>query len=441
MSDEKPIEQTPVPLEKVEEAVEAPAAEKPTETPADAAFKAAEATDAAPKADEPAQDAPAPEQESVQEAAPAATAAAPEAEAAKPEEQKPEKPAYLTNIPSLSQFFDDLPKILSSTGHGEMWGVPLKDSDDIPTVNVLIKFLRANEGNLQAAKDQLRKALEWRKQTDPLGLVESGRYSTTKYGGLGYLTTYEQDGRPLVFTWNIYGAVKDVNATFADSDEFVKWRAALMELAVQDLKMKDAITVIDYDGEKDPYQMIQVHDYLNVKFFRMDPSVRAATKKTIDVFSTAYPELLREKFFVNVPAIMGWMFSAMKLVLSRNTTRKFHPITNGANLAREFPASVSEKIPTTYGGKGPELKEEARTVQLIEDKEEKKNEPKPAEATAEVPPEVPPKTEEPAVTEPAKEEPAKEEPAKEEPAKAEAVKEESAEEPKVTTESTPAEAK
>lgn len=187
-----------------------------------------------------------------------------------------------------------------------------------------------------------------------------------------------------------------------------------MELAVQDLKMKDATEVIDYDGEKDPYQMIQVHDYLNVKFFRMDPSVRTATKKTIDVFSTAYPELLREKFFVNVPSIMGWMFSAMKLFLSRNTTRKFHPISNGANLAREFPATIADMIPKTYGGKGAELKDEARTVQLVE-KEEKKEEVKrvqPSEETAA--PAVPPKDDEPVKEEAPKEEAAKEDPLKEE---------------------------
>lgn len=204
---------------------------------------------------------------------------------------------------------------------------------------------------------------------------------------------------------------------------FVKWRAALMELAVLDLKLKDATEVIEYDGEKDPYQMIQVHDYLNVKFFRVDPLVRTATKKTIDVFSTAYPELLREKFFVNVPSIMGWMFSAMKLILSRNTTRKFHPISNGANLAREFPESVSDKIPKVYGGKGPDLKENARVVQLVDD--EPKKEDKPAEESAAKP-------EEPAAApadEPAKKEPAKEEPAKEEPA-AEAAKEEPKEEVK-----------
>jgi hypothetical protein len=199
-----------------------------------------------------------------------------------------------------------------------------------------------------------------------------------------------------------------------------------MEMAVQDLKMKDATSVIDYDGEKDPYQMIQVHDYLNVKFFRMDPSVRTATKKVIDVFSTAYPELLREKFFVNVPSIMGWMFSAMKLILSRNTTRKFHPISNGANLAREFPTSVSDKIPKAYGGKGADLKDEARSVPLIEDEEEKEieEETKPAEAASEsTAQEAPAKTDEPAKTETAQEA-TKEEPAKEEQPREE-VKEES----------------
>lgn len=135
-----------------------------------------------------------------------------------------------------------------------------------------------------------------------------------------------------------------------------------MELAVKDLKLSEATTVIDYDGE-DPYQMVQVHDYLNVSFLRMNPKAKAATKKTIEVFATAYPELLSEKFFVNVPVIMGWMFTAMKVFLSKNTTRKFHPITNGANLAREF-TTLTDQFPAAYGGKGPELQKNAQTVNL-----------------------------------------------------------------------------
>lgn len=195
---------------------------------------------------------------------------------------------------------------------------------------------------------------------------------------------------------------------------------------MQDLKMADATEVIEYDGE-DPYQMFQVHDYLNVKFLRMDPAVRTATKKVIDVFSTAYPELLREKFFVNVPAIMGWMFSAMKLFLSRDTTRKFHPISNGANLAREFSPSILEQLPKVYGGKGPELKDNARIVPLTEQPVAAKEE-APKEVPTEAPQEEAPKevaqpeapkeaVKEEAAKETAQEEAPKVETTKEEPAK------------------------
>lgn len=204
-----------------------------------------------------------------------------------------------------------------------------------------------------------------------------------------------------------------------NGSRFLKWRVTLMELAVKDLKINESTTVMDYDGV-DPYQMIQVHDYQNVNFLRMNPTIRSASKQTIEVFSTAYPELLREKFFINVPAIMGWMFTAMKVFLSKNTTRKFHPISNGTNLAREFPA-FSDGIPKTYGGKGPELKDGARTVPLLDDTplpalpdeqsksedeagkppmEPTSNEPKPEETVKEEPPkEEPPKEESAAKTE------------------------------------------
>lgn len=214
-----------------------------------------------------------------------------------------------------------------------------------------------------------------------------------------------------------------------------------MERGVQELGLADATEVVDYEGE-DLYQMVQVHDYKGLSFLRLDPKVKAATKKTIDVFSTAYPELLREKYFVNVPAIMGWVYGAIKVFLSKATVRKFHPISNGANLGREF--SFVEDIPKSYGGKGGELQETARTIPLVDDipadkpeatkEEPAKEEPAKEEASkeeaaasaAEAAKEEPAKTEEAAKEEPAKEEPAKEEPSKEEPSKEEPSKEEAA---------------
>ena len=142
-----------------------------------------------------------------------------ESEEEKKEEEKPAQPEYLAKNPALSQFFDRLPTILSSTGYSEMWGVALKDSSDIPTVNVLIKFLRANEGNVKLAEEQLTKALQWRKEMNPVALAD-GRYSAERFGGLGYVTKYpEASGKEVIVTWNIYGSVKSVDATFGDVDE------------------------------------------------------------------------------------------------------------------------------------------------------------------------------------------------------------------------------
>lgn len=141
------------------------------------------------------------------------------------EPQQPEapvQPEYLTKVPGLEKFFEELPSILQKTGHSEMWGVPLKDSKDIPTVNVLIKFLRANEGNVQLAVNQLTKALEWRKEINPIEIVENAKFSAKKFEGMGYITSYlDPTYGETVFTWNIYGGVKDLHSTFGDLDEYV----------------------------------------------------------------------------------------------------------------------------------------------------------------------------------------------------------------------------
>lgn len=128
-----------------------------------------------------------------------------------------------------------------------------------------------------------------------------------------------------------------------------------MEIGTQKLKLNEVTEPIP-EGGNDPYQMVQVHDYLSVSFLRMDPKIKAATQKTISVLSMAYPELLAHKYFVNVPAIMGWMYAAMKLVLSPATLKKFHPMSNGASLVNEL-KSIEESLPQEYGGKGASVKD------------------------------------------------------------------------------------
>lgn len=124
-----------------------------------------------------------------------------------------------SSLSALSQFSASLADIVKSTGHDEMWGVTLKDADDVPTSIVLTKFLRANTGDVAAAKKQLTSALEWRKKLNPLELVKQS-YSEDKFGGLGYVTTHKDEaGKETIISWNIYGGVKDNKKTFGDVEE------------------------------------------------------------------------------------------------------------------------------------------------------------------------------------------------------------------------------
>lgn len=150
---------------------------------------------------------------------------------------------------------------------------------------------------------------------------------------------------------------------------FIKWRTALMELSIKELDLASATEKIP-DGGPDPYRMIQVHDYLNVSFLRMDPSVRAASKAAIQTFAMAYPELVKEKFFVNVPLAMGWVFAALKLFLSAETIKKFHPLSYGGSLAGEIP-ECGAQLPEVYGGKGEPLTEGGLVVKygIVEEPE------------------------------------------------------------------------
>jgi hypothetical protein len=139
-----------------------------------------------------------------------------------------------------------------------------------------------------------------------------------------------------------------------------------MELALQSLRIHAATKPITADH--DPYKIYQVHDYRSISFLRQSPQVKDASTKTIAVFAQNYPELLKEKFFVNVPAIMGFVYAFMKLFVAAKTIKKFHPMANGAHLAPELKASkvehLADMLPTEYGGKGEDLNAQGQQTLL-----------------------------------------------------------------------------
>ncbi|ETS76630.1 Phosphatidylinositol transfer protein SFH5 [Pestalotiopsis fici W106-1] len=358
-SDAKVVEPT---VESPEKAA-APAAESTETTAPSDTTKVAEPEKSAETAEKGAEPVAAPTETLEKPAEPVAAGAPATTE--KATEEKPEaSAAQETTATPLQQLW----ATAKTNGHPEIWGVTLADPDThVPSQIVFQKFLNANDGDLTKAKDQLTKTLEWRAKSKPLDSLTK-KFSKEKFEGLGYVTSYggETPETKEVFTWNIYGIVKSMEATFGNVDEFIAWRAALMELALQELSLSTATKPIT--ATEDPYKIFQVHDYLSISFFRQNPAVKAASKETIRIFALTYPELLKEKFFVNVPAIMGFIYGAMKLFVAPKTIKKFHPMSNGGALALEFPDSkvenLGEKLPKAYGGKGEDLQAQGKATQL-----------------------------------------------------------------------------
>lgn len=257
----------------------------------------------------------------------------------------------------LTKFYDTFEGLVTDASHNEVYGIELTKSNPFHTKLILQKFLRANQNDLEKAKQQLLDTLKWRKEFDPVKAAGES-FDRSRFDGLGYVL--EVDGVPEspnkkdIVTFNIYGAVKDNKATFGDLEGFLRWRVGLMEKSVQRLNLRDATTPIPNFGEgPDPYQGYQIHDYLQVSFLRRDPLVKTATSKTIETLGRYYPETLSRKFFVNVPVVMGWVYTAMKMVVAKETAKKFTVLSYGNQLAAE----LGQNIPKEYGGSKAELKE------------------------------------------------------------------------------------
>ncbi|KAH9872023.1 Non-classical phosphatidylinositol transfer protein (PITP) [Plenodomus biglobosus] len=266
----------------------------------------------------------------------------------------------------LSKFYDAFEALVNEAAHNEVYGIELSKSNPFLTKLILQKFLRANQNDLDAAKGQLLETLKWRKEFDPIKAAGEG-FERSKFDGLGYILKVEGvPGSPNatdIATFNIYGAVKDNKATFGDLDAFLRWRVGLMEKSIQALDLSSATKPIPNFGEgPDPYQGFQVHDYLQVSFLRRDPLVKTATSKTIEILGKHYPETLSRKFFVNVPVVMGWVYTAMKMVVAKETAKKFTVLSYGKDLAGE----LGKGVPQEYGGEKGSLKEVGEAVKLVD---------------------------------------------------------------------------
>ncbi|KAL4252117.1 CRAL-TRIO lipid binding domain superfamily protein [Abortiporus biennis] len=206
-----------------------------------------------------------------------------------------------------------------------LWGVtidPAHPETDAKISVVLLKFLRARELDVAAARTMLVSTLKWRQQFK-IDEVLKEEFPEEVFGNVGFVKGVDKEGRPV--TYNLYGG-PTVKEVFSDVGRFTRWRVQLMEKTV---------LLLDFENHD---QMIQVHDYDGVSMFR-DANQKEAAHEATNIFQNHYPEFLAWKYFVNVPTLLTWIFWLFKPLISPKT----------------FAKMTVEQLPKKYGGEAEDL--------------------------------------------------------------------------------------
>lgn len=270
-------------------------------------------------------------------------------------------------LEKLVELIPEILKEVENPEYDEIFGYRIntdkKEHVDVAVRNeILLKFLIANDYDVNAAQKALVATLNWRNKFQPLCAAFQETHDK-ELEDLGVVTVFDEaSGNLKTVTWNLYGKLKNPKALFErvaldggeasgeekEGSQFLRWRIGLMERA---------LVLIDFT-DPDNHQVSQVHDYNNVSFFRMDPNVKNSTKEIIKIFSDNYPELLHAKFFINVPTIMSWVFAFVKRLgfMSADTIKKFQVLNNG-DLSEWF---GQKALPKEYNG-GKETSVESLT--------------------------------------------------------------------------------
>ncbi|KAG1850709.1 CRAL-TRIO domain-containing protein [Suillus subluteus] len=193
---------------------------------------------------------------------------------------------------------------------------------------VLMKFLRARNLNPAEAKDMLVSTLRWRKSFKVDEAMQE-KFPEDVFGQLGRTYGKDKDGHPI--SYNLYGASKDLDAVFGDTQRFLRWRVAFME---------ESIALLDFETID---QMVQIHDY---------EGVTMSTSEASSIFQGHYPEFLAKKFFVNVPSFLTWIFWIFKPFLSAATAAKMSVVGSGPKVIGTalLPLIPADQLPKRYGG-------------------------------------------------------------------------------------------
>lgn len=213
-----------------------------------------------------------------------------------------------------------------------MWGVDIEVAG-YPQSVVLLKYLRAEEFDVDKAEKRIVQTLIWRAecQVDYLKEAELPK----EFLGHDVIDGQDVDGRPLFLSR--FGGM-DLKAVFGDAEAFVRYRVKLMELAIDKLDFQPG----------QPEDLCQVHDYSGVPLSGFGGEVKDCVNIISKVFADHYPEFKGKTVFVNFPSVFTTLFAAFSVFLPERTKKKF--VILGDDPALYFEHIPPDTLPVNLGG-------------------------------------------------------------------------------------------
>ncbi|KCV72755.1 hypothetical protein, variant [Fonticula alba] len=233
---------------------------------------------------------------------------------------------------------------------------------------LVIKYLRARQGDASAAADALLATLVWRHAFGVESLMASPTAEDIAVAAadgvlnphVGRIAGIDREGHPVC--WSHYGSRLDTGKlleTPGFEGLFLRWRISLIERAMLMLDFQGDWSLVGADtcphglGTHDTLMLTQVHDYEGVGLFSSmgrDARIKALTKEVISLMSDHYPETLRRKFFINVPRLMAGLMSVFSAFTPAATKSKFIVASAGSAQSALFEHIDPTNVPVEYGG-------------------------------------------------------------------------------------------
>lgn len=126
----------------------------------------------------------------------------------------------------LVQLYTRMPGIIREAEWSEMWGVSFADTHEnarsTSKTTILLKFLAANDNNIERAAAHFTKTLKWRRIYKPVDKREQA-FDLETFQGIGYVSSHRinASGCRIAVIWNLYGSIKNIKRAFVNMQECV----------------------------------------------------------------------------------------------------------------------------------------------------------------------------------------------------------------------------